>query len=295
MSTIPTSTGEKVVIRILDNRSINVPLEELGFSEEVLTIWRRQIDEPHGILLVTGPTGSGKTTTLYSSLRCMDGNKLNISTVEDPIEYHLQQANQVQVHDKIGMSFSAALRALLRQDPDVVMLGEIRDPETARIAVQAALTGHLVLSTLHTNDAPSSVTRLINIGVEPYLISSAVNAILAQRLVRRICQHCREPFIPSDEIKEFLTLQGFEAMGTWRGKGCDRCRKTGYAGRLGIYELLVMDDALRDLVTRNPIVTELRKLCRERGLVTLRQDGFKKALTGLTTIDEILRVTESGV
>src|SRR3989440_2893270 len=194
MSTLPTAFGEKVVVRILDNRSINVPLEALGFGEDALTIWKSQIDQPHGIILVTGPTGSGKTTTLYSSLRCMDGNKLNISTVEDPIEYNLPAANQVQVHDKIGMTFSAALRSLLRQDPDVVMLGEIRDAETARIAVQASLTGHLVLSTLHTNDAPSSVTRLINVGVEPYLISAAGNGMLAQRLVRKICPACREVY-----------------------------------------------------------------------------------------------------
>src|SRR5437868_1409375 len=209
MSTLPSAAGEKVVLRILDNRSINVALEDLGFGENALVIWKKQIDQPHGILLVTGPTGSGKTTTLYSSLRCMDGNKLNISTVEDPIEYHLAVATQVQVYDKIGMTFSAALRSLLRQDPDVVMLGEIRDSETARIAVQAALTGHLVLSTLHTNDAPGSITRLINIGVEPYLISSAVNAILAQRLVRKICQHCKEEYTPSPEMNEFLMLQGF--------------------------------------------------------------------------------------
>jgi type IV pilus assembly protein PilB len=295
LSTLPTVAGEKVVMRILDNRSINVQLEDLGFSEDALTIWKRQVDEPHGILLVTGPTGSGKTTTLYSSLRQMDGNKLNIATVEDPIEYHLTQANQVQVHDKIGMSFSAALRSLLRQDPDVIMLGEIRDPETANIAVQASLTGHLVLSTLHTNDAPSSITRLINIGVEPYLISSAVNAILAQRLVRKICPHCKEEYAPSDEMQEFLVLQGFRDAKYYRGKGCDRCRRTGYAGRLGIYELLVMDDSLRDLVTANPDVTNLRKVCRERGLVTLRDDGFQKVQKGLTTVDEILRVTESGL
>jgi len=295
MSTLPTANGEKVVIRILDNRSINVPLEALGFGEDALVIWKKQIEEPHGIILVTGPTGSGKTTTLYSSLRCMDGNKLNISTVEDPIEYHLPTANQVQVHDKIGMTFSAALRSLLRQDPDVVMLGEIRDQETAKTAVQASLTGHLVLSTLHTNDAPSSITRLINIGVEPYLIASAVNAILAQRLIRRICQKCKVPHSPSDEMKEFLTLQGFDPSQLFIGQGCDHCRKTGYTGRLGIYELLVMDDGLRDMVTRNPNVTELRRLCRERGLVTLRSDGFKKVTQGLTTIDEILRVTESGV
>ncbi|HTL27777.1 MAG TPA: type II secretion system ATPase GspE, partial [Tepidisphaeraceae bacterium] len=295
MSTLPTACGEKCVMRILDNRSINVALEDLGFGENELTIWKNAVDQPHGIVLVTGPTGSGKTTTLYSSLRCMDGNKLNISTVEDPIEYHLAAASQVQVHDKIGMTFSAALRSLLRQDPDVVMLGEIRDAETARIAVQASLTGHLVLSTLHTNDAPSSITRLINIGVEPYLISAALNAVLAQRLVRKVCPHCKEEFTPSDDMKEFLTLQGFASDKTFRGKGCDRCRKTGYSGRLGIYELLVMDDSLRDMVTSNPDVNHLRKLCRERGLVTLREDGFRKVMNGLTTVDEILRVTENAV
>ncbi len=293
VSTLPTAFGEKCVMRILDNRSINVPLEALGFGDTELDIWKRQIDEPHGILLVTGPTGSGKTTTLYSSLRVMDGNKLNISTVEDPIEYQLAQANQVQVHDKIGMTFSAALRSLLRQDPDVVMLGEIRDPETARIAVQAALTGHLVLSTLHTNDAPSSITRLINIGVEPYLISASVNAILAQRLVRKICPHCREKFTPTEEVMKLLKSQGFLAEDMWKGKGCDRCRKTGYTGRLGIYELLIMDDVLRDMVTRNIDVIELRKHCRAKGLKTLREDGFDKVKKGLTTADEVMRVTES--
>jgi len=295
LSTLPTPYGEKCVMRILDNKSINVNLEDLGFSEDALTIWKNQIDQPHGILLVTGPTGSGKTTTLYSSLRCMDGNKLNISTVEDPIEYHLAVATQVQVFDKIGMTFSAALRSLLRQDPDVVMLGEIRDPETANIAVQASLTGHLVLSTLHTNDAPSSITRLINIGVEPYLISAAVNAILAQRLVRKICQQCKEPYEATGEMKEFLHSQGFQSETMYKGKGCDRCRKTGYSGRLGIYEMLVMDDSLRDLVTANPDVNHLRKLCRERGLVTLRDDGFQKVIKGLTTVDEILRVTENAI
>jgi type IV pilus assembly protein PilB len=293
MSTLPTVVGEKVVMRILDNKSINVSLDDLGFGENALTSWKNAIDQPHGIVLVTGPTGSGKTTTLYSSLRQMDANKLNISTVEDPVEYHLGSVNQTQMHEKIGMTFAKALRALLRQDPDVVMLGEIRDAETATIAVQAALTGHLVLSTLHTNDAPSSVTRLINIGVEPYLISAAVNAILAQRLVRKICQHCKQEHVLSDETREFLTMQGFGDGMVYKGAGCDRCRKTGYAGRLGIYELLVMDDGLRDMVTANPDVNQLRKLCRERGLVTLRQDGFEKVMKGMTTVDEILRVTEN--
>ncbi len=295
MSTLPTSHGEKVVIRILDNRSISVPLEALGFSAEHLRVWRQQIDEPHGILLVTGPTGSGKTTTLYSSLRVMDGSKLNISTVEDPIEYALATANQTQVHEKIGMTFAGALRALLRQDPDVIMLGEIRDPETAKTAVQAALTGHLVLSTLHTNDAPSSITRLINIGVEPYLIASSLNAIMAQRLVRKICPTCKEEYALSSEMQQFLGKQGFVLKSAWRGKGCDRCRRTGYRGRLGIYELLVMDDGLRDMVTQNPDVTAFRRMCREHaGFVTLRQDGFGKVMEGLTSIEEVLRVTESG-
>ena len=293
MSTLPTANGEKTVIRVLDNRSINVPLEALGFSEEHYATWRELIDEPHGILLVTGPTGSGKTTTLYSSLRCLDGNKLNISTVEDPVEYHLGQANQVQVSEKIGMTFSAALRSLLRQDPDVVMLGEIRDAETARIAVQASLTGHLVLSTLHTNDAPASITRLINIGVEPYLISAAVNGILAQRLVRKICQSCKQPHTPSDELAKVLLRAGFSGGDLFKGAGCDKCRQTGYSGRVGIYELLKMDDALRDAVTTNPDVNVLRRMCRDSGLKSLREDGWRKVKAGMTTVDEVLRVTES--
>ncbi len=293
MSTIPTTHGEKCVVRILDNRSIQVNLEELGFNPEILEVWKRQIDEPHGILLVTGPTGSGKTTTLYASLRQMDAQRMNISTVEDPIEYNLSAVNQTQVHEKIGMTFANALRSLLRQDPDVIMLGEIRDADTSRTAIQAALTGHLVLSTLHTNDAPSSITRLINIGVEPYLIASAVNAVLAQRLVRRICAHCKEEHTLSEETRKYLHKQEIDVQQSWRGKGCDKCRRTGYAGRQGIYELLVMDDNLRDMVTQNPDVTAFRRMCRDRGLVTLRQDGFNKVHQGLTTVEEVLRVTES--
>ena len=231
---------------------------------------------------------------LESARRCLDGNKLNISTVEDPVEYHLHAANQVQVVDKIGMTFSAALRSLLRQDPDVVMVGEIRDGETARIAVQASLTGHLVLSTLHTNDAPSSITRLINIGVEPYLISASVNGILAQRLVRKICSACKEPQELSGEKEAVLVKAGFQGGPAWHGAGCEKCRQTGYSGRLGIYELLTMDDALRDAVTSNPEVNALRKICRAAGLKTLREDGWLKVGKGLTTVDEVLRVTETG-
>ncbi|HBS28819.1 MAG TPA: ATPase [Phycisphaerales bacterium] len=293
MSTIPANYGEKVVLRILDTKSINVSLEQLGFDEDTLTIWRRQIEQPHGIVLVTGPTGSGKTTTLYASLRHMDKKSQNVSTVEDPIEYHLDGITQTQTHEKIGMTFAKALKALLRQDPDVIMLGEIRDQETAHTAVQAALTGHLVLSTLHTNDAPSSITRLVNIGIEPFLLGAAVNAALAQRLVRRICEHCRRPAQLTDELREFLELQGLAANTLFDGAGCDRCRNTGYTGRLGIYELLVVDDQLRDVIARNPNVAEFRRMCQERGMVTLRQDGFAKAGRGLTTVQEILRTTEA--
>lgn len=293
LSTLPTPNGEKCVLRILDTRSINVELEDLGFDDATYEIWKRQIEEPHGIILVTGPTGSGKTTTLYASLRQMDKQRMNISTVEDPIEYHLDGVTQTQMHDKIGMTFARALKALLRQDPDVIMLGEIRDHETAHTAVQAALTGHLVLSTLHTNDAPSSITRLVNIGIEPFLVGAAVNAVLAQRLVRRICEHCKEPDSPTDEMREFLEMNGLAADAMFKGRGCDRCRNTGYSGRVGIYELLVTDDQLRDVVARNPNVSEFRRLCIERGMTTLRQDGLAKAAQGRTTVQEVLRVTES--
>ncbi len=295
VSTLPMVQGEKVVMRILDTRSIQVGLDELGMDENTLLMWKHQIDQPHGIVLVTGPTGSGKTTTLYASLGKMDRSKLNISTTEDPVEYHLNGINQTQVHDKIGMTFSAALRALLRQDPDVLMVGEIRDAETAKIAIQASLTGHLVLSTLHTNDAPSCVTRLINIGVEPYLIGSAVNATLAQRLVRKICENCKVHATPDGDVADHLAMHGINISELAKGEGCDKCRNSGYAGRLGLYELLVLDDNLRDKIAGNPNVTEFRRLCVERGMVTLREDGFKKVEAGQTTVDEILRVTESTI
>jgi len=295
VSTIPTPKGEKTVMRILDNRSINVSLDELGFAEDTLTIWKNQIAQPHGIILVTGPTGSGKTTTLYSSIRQMDLKKLNVSTVEDPVEYNLAGITQIQTHERIGMTFAAALRALLRQDPDVVMVGEIRDMDTATIAIQAAMTGHLVLSTLHTNDAPSSLTRLINIGIEPFLIGAAVNAVLAQRLVRRICPGCGQIEPVREELVEFLTMHGVNVQEVVRGKGCSKCRETGYAGRYGLYELLLLDDFLRDAIARNPNVTEFRRMCKERGMVTLREDGFQKVAKGFTTVEEVLRVTEATI
>ncbi len=291
VSTLPTAAGEKTVMRILDTRSINVQLEDLGFSENAYTIWKTQINRPHGIVLVTGPTGSGKTTTLYSSLRQLDKNSMNISTVEDPVEYHLDGITQTQTHDKIGMTFARALKALLRQDPDVIMLGEIRDSETAITAVQAALTGHLVLSTLHTNDAPSSITRLINIGLEPFLVGAALNGVLAQRLLRKLCTHCKHQGQPTDEMREYMELQGLPTEEVWLPKGCDRCRNTGYSGRVGIYELLTVDDGLRDIIARNPNVAEFRRMCIDRGMVTLRADGMDKVRKGVTTVEEVLRVT----
>ncbi|MBM4019432.1 MAG: type II/IV secretion system protein [Planctomycetes bacterium] len=295
ISTLPTTLGEKAVIRILDNRSILIGLERLGLEEDHLATFKQQIERPHGIILVTGPTGSGKTTTLYSALLTMNGSEMNISTVEDPVEYSLGFANQVQINERIGFTFASALRALLRQDPDVIMVGEIRDEETARISVQAALTGHLVLSTLHTNDAPSSITRLINIGIEPYLISASVNAVLAQRLVRRICSNCKEEYVPNDDVKRALARSRMDVDKLWRGKGCDHCRKTGYSGRCGIYETLVLDDALRDMVAASPNVIELRRTCKERGMVSLRDDGLRKLRKGVTSVEELLQATEDVV
>ncbi|MSR42016.1 MAG: type II/IV secretion system protein [Phycisphaerales bacterium] len=292
VSTVPTPKGEKTVMRILDNRSIQVTLDDLGFAEDTLTIWKKQIEQPHGIILVTGPTGSGKTTTLYSSIRQMDTRRLNVSTVEDPVEYNLSGITQIQTHERIGMTFAKALKALLRQDPDVIMVGEIRDTETAQTAIQAALTGHLVLSTLHTNDAPSSITRLINIGVEPFLVGAALHAVLAQRLVRKICPHCiTEKPIP-EQMEDVLSLYGI--FGTMKvGAGCNACRQTGHAGRVGLYELLVLDDFLRDKVSASPNVVEFRRICIERGMATLRDDGFAKVKQGRTTVEDVLRVTEA--
>ena len=295
VSTVPTAHGEKTVMRILDDRAIQVSLDELGFAEDTLLIWKKQIEQPHGIILVTGPTGSGKTTTLYSSLRQMDLKRLNVSTVEDPVEYALDGVTQIQTHNAIDMTFARALKALLRQDPDVVMVGEIRDHETGSIAVQAALTGHLVLSTLHTNDAPSSITRLINIGVEPFLVGAALNGVLAQRLVRRICPDCATQTPVPDDMREFLSVHGIHSDTLPQGVGCDSCRKTGYSGRLGLYELLVLDDHLRDLIASNPNITEFRRICCERGMETLREDGFRKVSQGRTTVEEVLRVTEATI
>ncbi|MCH2138931.1 MAG: GspE/PulE family protein [Phycisphaerales bacterium] len=292
VSTCPTPHGEKTVLRILDSRSIRVPLDELGFDERTLVDWRTMIAKPHGIVLVTGPTGSGKTTTLYASLQELDISRLNISTVEDPVEYQLAGITQVQTHERIGLTFASALRTLLRQDPDVVMVGEIRDQETATIATQAALTGHLVLSTLHTNDAPSAITRLVNIGIEPYLVSGAVNGVLAQRLVRRTCRHCAQDQPVPEAAAQMLKAQRLDQQSIVHGEGCERCRMSGYAGRMGIHELLQFDDALRDVIASNPAVGEFRAQCVANGMRTLRQDAIDKMVKGMTTLEEVLRVTD---
>ncbi|MBW8017223.1 MAG: type II/IV secretion system protein [Planctomycetes bacterium] len=292
ISILPTSHGEKVVIRILDSRSIMRGLDKSGMESEVLDQFLRQVTLPHGILLVTGPTGSGKSTTLYSALGQMDGNSLNISTVEDPVEYDLEFCNQVQAREQVGLTFEAALRSLLRQDPDIIMIGEIRDSETAKIAVQAALTGHLVLSTLHTNDAPSSISRLVNVGVDPYLIAASLNGVLAQRLVRKICEHCKEPYDVPDTMKKHLEGVGDPDGVVMYGAGCDKCRGSGYAGRVGIYELLLVDDDLRAAINKDASVDSMKRAFARSGRNSLFDDGMLKVKQGLTTIEEVLRVTE---
>ncbi len=292
VSTLPLNHGEKVVIRVLDSQSIRRGLEQLGMEQDVMDTFSEQIVLPHGILLVTGPTGSGKSTTLYSALCQMDSDKLNISTVEDPVEYELDFCNQVQVNEKIGLDFATALRSLLRQDPDVIMIGEIRDNETARIAVQAALTGHLVLSTLHTNDAAASIPRLVDIGIEPYLIAASLNAVLAQRLVRKICPKCKELYEVSKNMRKYLQRAGIQPDEMYRGAGCDACRGSGYVGRAGIYELLVLDEQFRDMINKDPSVNNMRRVFHESGRRTLFDDGIIKVKQGLTTIEEVLRVTE---
>ncbi len=292
VSTIRSRAGEKVVIRVIDNSNVLVNLEKLGFSYETLKLWRRVIEVPNGIVLVTGPTGSGKSTTLYSVLRELNDDEVNICTIEDPVEFNLSWVNQFQVNEKIGFTFSAALRSLLRQDPDIIMVGEVRDAETARIAVQAALTGHLVLSTLHTNDAPGAITRLLNIGVEPYLVSASVEGVLAQRLVRKICNNCKEPYEPPVNVRRAVERLAGEAGAFYRGKGCSKCRNTGYSGRIGIFELLVPNDGMRDRITAAASVNELRALAAQAKMVCLREDGMAKVKAGITTVEEIIRATE---
>ncbi|MCF7975337.1 MAG: GspE/PulE family protein [Phycisphaerae bacterium] len=294
ISTLPTNHGEKTVIRVLDSRSILLDFDKLGMSTAVSQALAEQTGLPHGVFLVTGPTGSGKSTTLYSALRQMDGNRMNISTVEDPVEYELDFCSQVQISDKIGLTFASALRSLLRQDPDIIMIGEIRDNETAGIAVQAALTGHLVLSTLHTNDAASSVTRLVNIGIDPYLIAASLNAVLAQRLVRRICSHCKEPFLVPDHMFQSLERFGIIREELFHGAGCEMCHGSGFSGRVGIYEMLTMNDHFRDIINEDACVANMQRAFRESGARSLFDDGIRKVRLGETTMEEVLRVTEVG-
>jgi general secretion pathway protein E len=292
VSTIPTVHGESIVMRLLDRSSVFLPMERLGFAPDTQRTFEKLIVRPHGIILVTGPTGSGKTTTLYGALDKINSPDRKILTVEDPVEYQLKGVNQIPVKPKIGLTFASGLRHIVRQDPDVILVGEIRDLETAEIAIQASLTGHLVFSTLHTNDAPGAITRLQDMGVEPYLVSSVLEAVLAQRLVRRICQSCRAPETPSAADVEALGVNLKPGTILYRGKGCEECRGTGYRGRLGIYELFVITEDARSLILRRVSSRELRRHAVEHGMVTLRDDGWRKACEGVTTVEEILRVTQ---
>ncbi len=290
VSTFPTIHGENIVLRILDKSSVILGLADLGFSEKDLKDFDKLIRSPYGIILVTGPTGSGKTTTLYSALSTINSLEKNIITVEDPVEYELPLIRQTQVNVKAGLTFATGLRSILRQDPDVVMIGEIRDRETADIAIQASLTGHLVFSTLHTNDSASAITRLIDMGVEPFLISSSVIGILAQRLVRVICDKCKEKYAPSQTMLKELGLKDVAAF--YKGKGCKACKNTGYSGRIGIFEFLRISENIRKLIVAKASADEIKKTSLEEGLRTLRDDGLDKGKRGITTVEEILRVTE---
>ncbi|HOD99425.1 MAG TPA: type II secretion system ATPase GspE [Kiritimatiellia bacterium] len=293
VSSIPTNHGESIVMRILDKAGIALGLPQLGFFSDDQQVFERLIGLSDGIILVTGPTGSGKTTTLYACLNAINKPDRKIITVEDPVEYQMSGINQVQVRTDIGMTFAAALRSILRQAPNIIMIGEIRDMETAEIAVNASLTGHLVFSTLHTNDAPSAVTRLIDIGVKPFLVASSIRAIMAQRLVRRICDKCKEPYTPEEAELRLLgpAAQQLAAAQLFHGKGCADCAFTGYRGRLGIYEIFQIDDQVRNLIFDQVAAVELRTKARELGMRTLREDGLRKVVAGLTTVQEVLRVT----
>ena len=293
VSTMPGRHGEKVVIRIIDSRASLVPLERLGMGEHILPRWREVIARPNGIALVTGPTGSGKSTTLYSVLSSLNSADCNISTVEDPVEATLAGVNQFQVNEKAGFTFATALRAMLRQDPDVLMVGEIRDAETATTAVQAALTGHLVFSTLHTNDSVSAATRLVNVGIEPYLVAAVVRGVLAQRLVRRICPHCREHFEPEAHVRAEIEASAGPVEHFARGAGCARCRGSGFSGRIGVFELLVPDEAFTAAVARDAAPQELAAIARASGHRTMRADGLEKVRGGQTTFEEVVLATAS--
>ena len=294
VSTVPTVHGESVVMRVLDRASVRLELEKMGFEKDTLTRFNTLLARPHGILLVTGPTGSGKTTTLYAALAKIDAAAQKIITVEDPVEYQLEGINQIQVHSQINLTFANALRSILRQDPDIIMIGEMRDGETAQIAVQSALTGHLVLSTLHTNTAAGAVIRMQDMGVEPYLITSAVNGVLAQRLVRTLCQQCKEPYEPGPEVRESSGLLRLCAVDKpiYRAVGCVQCRQSGYRGRTGIHELLVLDEPMRRAIIEGRDANILNTIAAQSGMLSLYEDGLRKVVAGHTTLDELARVTQ---
>jgi type IV pilus assembly protein PilB len=293
VSSMPTLLGEKLVLRILDKANLRVKLEDLGFAPTALAAVKRMLDRPHGLVLVTGPTGSGKTTTLYSALDLLRSPEMNILTVEDPVEYQLDLVNQIQVAAPIGLTFGRALRSILRQDPDVIMVGEIRDEETARIAVQAALTGHLVLATLHTNDAPATVARLLDMGVEPYLLSGALVGVVAQRLARTLCPACETKYFPAEAELADAELSDKVGRAFKKGAGCPKCHDTGFKGRLGIYEVMEVEGEVRRLIHRSAPTHEIRAALRKGGVMTLREEGVQLALAGTTSLDEVLRVTHS--
>lgn len=292
VSSMPTLLGEKLVVRILDKRNLHVRMEDLGFRTESLEIFRRVLAEAHGLVLVTGPTGSGKTTTLYSALDLLRSPELNILTVEDPVEYQLDGVNQIGVNEPIGLSFGRVLRSALRQDPDVIMIGEIRDEITARVAVQAALTGHSVLATLHTNDSPSAVARLIDMGAEPYLLSSALNGVVAQRLARTICPSCRTKYFPTEQMLHDAGLTQLEARAFQKGTGCQSCHDSGFQGRAGIYEVMEVTSAVRRMIHLGSSTADIRRSLRKDGFKTLREEGVLLALDGRTSLEEALRVTK---
>ncbi|MBU1045157.1 MAG: Flp pilus assembly complex ATPase component TadA [Candidatus Omnitrophica bacterium] len=292
VSTLPTVLGEKIVLRVLDQAMVVVDMDKLGFLPENLAQLQDLIHRPYGMLLVTGPTSSGKTTTLYSALNTINTIEKNILTVEDPVEYRLKMINQVQINPRAGLTFAAGLRSFLRQDPNVIMIGEIRDMETAEIAIQSALTGHLVLSTIHTNNAPSTITRLIDMKIDAFLVASAVTGILAQRLIRTICPGCKQPFTPDADVLHGLNLEPkAEGYTFYKGAGCDLCGGTGYKGRIGIYEMMIVNNAIRELILRHASTAELTEEAKKHGMKTLREDGFQKVLNGVTTVEEVLRAT----
>jgi len=293
VSTLPTIHGESIVIRILDRTNLNIDLEKMGFPKKELEQFQKLIKKPYGKILVTGPTGSGKTTTLYGALQNINTSDKKIITIEDPVEYQIRGINQIHVKPKIGLDFASGLRSIVRQDPDVIMVGEIRDTKTADVAIQAALTGHLVFSTVHTNDAAGAITRLLDMGVENYLISSALIGVLAQRLVRVICKSCKEPAKVASALIEELGTCGHKNIKAFHGKGCNVCSQTGYRGRAGIYELLIVDDSIRQLILAKSTAQKIRDFSRSQGMTTLREDGWKKVATGITTVEEVLRVTLS--